>query len=165
MLFEKVSNFVRHYDPDLVPLEFNDNTNTVEEAAEVLGVEEAQIAKSILFKAGDKFGLFVMAGDIRMNQKKVKLLLGSGKPKLASPEEVVEITGFQVGGVCPFALKNQVPIFLDESMKRFDIVFTAAGTAQSALPITFEQLQQITGGIVIDTQSTEVNELIESKAE
>jgi prolyl-tRNA editing enzyme YbaK/EbsC (Cys-tRNA(Pro) deacylase) len=99
--------------------------------------------------------LFVTAGDIRVNQKKVKSLLGTGKPKLATPEKVQEITGFKVGGVCPFALNKEAPIFLDESMRRFDKVYTAAGTAQSTLPITFEKLQSITNGTVINVQTVE----------
>ncbi|MDQ0200122.1 YbaK/EbsC family protein [Neobacillus ginsengisoli] len=155
MTFVKVRDYVKKFDENLEPLEFKEKTNTVEEAANVLGVKGAQIAKSILFKAGGQFGLFVTAGDIRVNQKKVKMLLGAGKPKLATPEEVEDITGFKVGGVCPFALNKEVPIYLDESMKRFDLVYTAAGTAQSALPITFEKLQEITNGLVIDTQTAD----------
>lgn len=151
----KVREYLKQFDQQLEPLEFKEKTNTVEEAANVLGVKGAQIAKSILFKSGDRFGLFVTAGDIRINQKKVKKLLGAGKPKLASPEEVEDITGFKIGGVCPFALNKEVPIFLDESMKRFDVVYTAAGTPQSALPITFEKLQTITNGTVIDAQTAE----------
>lgn len=154
MSFDKVYAFVKQFDTSLEPIAFTEKTNTVAEAAKVLGVEEAQIAKSILFKAGDTFGLFVTAGDIRVHQKKVKKLLG-GKPKLATPVEVEDITGYKVGGVCPFALKKEVPIFLDESMKRFKLVYTAAGTAESALPITFEKLQMITNGTVINAESAE----------
>ncbi|WP_409305837.1 YbaK/EbsC family protein [Peribacillus sp. SCS-155] len=155
MSIRKVTEYVKSFDETLEPIEFVEKTNTVEEAAKALGVQGAQIAKSILFKSGDSYGLFVTAGDIRINQKKVKQLLGSGKPKLASPDEVEEITGYQVGGVCPFALNKDVPIYLDQSMKRFDIVFTAAGTSHSALPITFDKLQEITKGHVIDTQTVE----------
>ncbi|WP_379968307.1 YbaK/EbsC family protein [Ectobacillus sp. sgz5001026] len=154
MSFEKVYTAVKQLDTSLEPIAFTEKTNTVAEAAKVLGVEEAQIAKSILFKAGDTFGLFVTAGDIRVHQKKVKKLLG-GKPKLATPAEVEEITGYKVGGVCPFALNKEIPIFLDESMKRFELVYTAAGTAESALPITFEKLQTITNGTVINAESAE----------
>ncbi|HZK18020.1 MAG TPA: YbaK/EbsC family protein, partial [Clostridia bacterium] len=62
------------------------------------------------------------------------------------PKEVESVTGYNVGGVCPFALKEEIPIILDESMRRFDVVYTAAGTANSALPITFNKLKEITGG-------------------
>jgi prolyl-tRNA editing enzyme YbaK/EbsC (Cys-tRNA(Pro) deacylase) len=65
---------------------------------------------------------------------------------MANAEEVFEVTGYQPGGVCPFALKQTVPIYLDESLKRYDVVYAAAGTANTALPITFEQLREITGG-------------------
>lgn len=154
MPINRVRQYVKKYDVHLEPVEFAESTSTVEEAAQVLGVEPAQIAKSILFRAKDQFGLFVTAGDVRVNLKKVKTLLG-GKPKMATPEEVEEVTGFRVGGVCPFDLKQDLPIFLDESMKRFDIVYAAAGSPRSALPITFEQLQAVTGGTVVNVQAAE----------
>lgn len=155
MPFNRVKEYVKSFDQRLDPIAFEEKTNTVEDAARALGVEGAQIAKSILFKSGDRFGLFVTAGDVRVNQKIVKSVLGSGKVKMASADEVEQVTGFRVGGVCPFALNQEVPIYLDESMKRFNTVFTAAGTAQSALPITFEQLQSITNGTVINVQNEE----------
>ena len=90
-----------------------------------------------------------MAGDMKAAQKQVKALLGGGKVKIASPDEVQEITGFKVGGVCPFALKKEIPIFLDGSMQRFDRIYTAAGTPHAVMPLPFAQLQDITGGTVI----------------
>lgn len=69
---------------------------------------------------------------------------------MATPEEVEEITGYRVGGVCPFALATDVPIYLDASMQRFDVIYPAAGTAHSALPITFEKLKDITLGTVVE---------------
>ncbi|QNG58586.1 YbaK/EbsC family protein [Metabacillus idriensis] len=155
MTVNRVREYVKKFDSSLEPIEFEEKTNTVEEAARALGVESAQIAKSILFKVNDNFGLFVTAGDVRMNQKQVKFLLGPGKPKLAAPDEVELITGYKIGGVCPFALNKEVPIYLDRSMNRFDTVYTAAGTAHSALPITFDKLAAITKGKVINTQLSE----------
>jgi len=146
---ESVKKYISQYDPRLVPIEFSETTATVEDAARALGVEPAMIAKTILFRAGDKYALFVTAGDVRANAKKVKGLLGS-KPKLATAEEVKEVTGHPIGGVCPFDLKQSLPIYLDESMKRFKVVYIAAGTPHSALPITFDQLCAITGGSVVD---------------
>lgn len=154
MPVNRVREYVQKFDVNLNPIEFTDSTSTVEEAARVLGVEPGQIAKSILFRAKENFGLFITAGDVRINLKKVKLLLGS-KPKMATPEEVEEVTGFRVGGVCPFDLKQLLPIYLDESMKRFDVVYTAAGSPRSALPITFEQLQAVTGGAVVNVEIAE----------
>jgi Cys-tRNA(Pro) deacylase len=147
--FERVCEYLRTIAPNLQPLTLQERTSTVEEAAKALGVENGQIAKSILFKAGETFGLFVTAGDVKVDLKIVKSLL-NGKPKMATPEEVEEVTGYQVGGVCPFALRKSVPIFLDTSMRRFPVVYTAAGTHNSALPITFEQLQTITKGTEVE---------------
>ena len=65
---------------------------------------------------------------------------------MANAEEVLAVTGFNVGGVCPFALPNPIPIFLDESLKRYDVVYAAAGTANTALPISYEELMRLTGG-------------------
>ncbi|MBO9128962.1 YbaK/EbsC family protein [Bacillus sp. 165] len=155
MSFQRVCNYIKRFDENLEPIQFQEQTNTVEEAARALGIEGAQIAKTILFKSNKRFGLFVTAGDVRVNSKKVKRLLGGGKPKLATPEEVKDITGFQIGGVCPFALHTDVPVFLDESLKRFAVVYTAAGTAQSVLPITFEKLRGITRGEVINARDAE----------
>ncbi|SFR10550.1 YbaK/EbsC family protein [Desulfoscipio geothermicus] len=147
---ERVRKFVQVFDPNLEPIEFKEDTSTVEEAARTLGVEPGRIAKTLLFRAGEKYGLFVMAGDVRVNTKKVKALLGGGKPRMATPEEVEEITGYRVGGVCPFALATDIPIYLDESLQRFDVFYPAAGTDRSALPVTFAKLQAITGGTVVD---------------
>jgi prolyl-tRNA editing enzyme YbaK/EbsC (Cys-tRNA(Pro) deacylase) len=148
---ERVRKFIQAYDPELKPLEYPESTETALAAARTLGVELGQIAKSILFKCGDRYGLFVLAGDMRMDQKKVKELLGAGKPKVASPEEVEQITGYQVGGVCPFGLP-ELPIFLDRSMQRFDRIYAAAGSSYAVLPLTFTQLCEITGGRVIEIE-------------
>lgn len=147
---ERVRRFVQAFDPSLNPVECPETTRTAPEAAQALGVELGQIAKSILFRCGDRYGLFILAGDVRADQKKVKTLLGGGRVKVAPPGEVEEITGFEVGGVCPFALKTAVPVFLDRSMQRYDRIFTAAGTARTVLPLSFAQLEALTGGTVID---------------
>ncbi|MDO7786922.1 YbaK/EbsC family protein [Desulforamulus aquiferis] len=154
MPVQRVREYVKQFDLNLEPIEFTEKTSTVEEAAKVLGVEPGQIAKSILFRAKEHFGLFVTAGDVKVNLKRVKALL-EGKPKMATPEEVEEVTGFRVGGVCPFAMRREVPIYLDESMQRFDVVYTAAGSASSALPITFSQLCEVTGGSVVNVLTEE----------
>lgn len=79
-------------------------------------------------------------------------MLGGGRAKIAKPEEVEEITGYRVGGVCPFDIDSAVPIYLDNSMKRFDTVYTSAGTPHSLLPISFENLQLVTGGEAVDIE-------------
>ncbi|RNB90020.1 YbaK/EbsC family protein [Brevibacillus fluminis] len=153
--FEDVRLFVKQHDEKLEPILLPEKVPTSEAAARVLGVEVGQIAKSILFRAEDKFGLFVAAGDVRVDQKKVKQLLGGKKPRIASPEDVVEITGFQVGAVCPFALRTDIPIFIDESLRRFPVVYTAAGVVESMLPITFDELVAVTKGMVVQATAGE----------
>lgn len=149
---ERARKYLDRFNPDLVPQEHEKTTKTSVEAAQALGVEVGQIAKTILFRCGESYGLFVAAGDIRICDKKVKNLLGGGKARIAKPDEVEQKTGYQVGGVCPFDIDKSVSIFIDRSMHRFDIVYSAAGTAHSYLPITVEQLQEVTGGNVVDME-------------
>ena len=153
MPFERVRAFVKHYYPEIEPISFGGrDTSTVEKAAAALGVEPAMIAKSILFKCKDRFALFVTAGDIRINPKLVKRIMG-GQVRMARAEEVEETTGFKIGGVCPFALRNPVNIYLDTSMRRFATVYAASGDDSSAMPVTFEQLQKITKGQEIELET------------
>jgi len=145
----RVRRMVKEFDANLAPLVLDTTTGTVEEAARALGVEPGMIAKTLLFRAGEAYGLFVVAGDRRANMQKVKELLG-GKPRLATPEEVKSITGFRIGGVCPFVLATEVPVYLDASLQRFDVLYPSAGSAHSALPISFIKLKQITWGTVVE---------------
>ncbi|KAF1083895.1 Cys-tRNA(Pro)/Cys-tRNA(Cys) deacylase YbaK [Sporotomaculum syntrophicum] len=149
LALDRVRRYVKSFDDSLAPLVFSEATSTVEEVARALGVEPGMIAKTLLFRSGDRNGLFVVAGDRRVSTKKVKQLLGS-KPRMATSEEVEEITGYRVGGVCPFALATDVPVYLDSSMQRFEVIYPAAGSAHSALPITFAKLQAITRGTVVE---------------
>ena len=149
MPLTRVREYVQQYDPALEPLVFDEELHTSQAAADALGVEIGQIAKSILFASQGEYALFVASGDGRMNSKRVKQLLGN-KAKMATPEEVVEVTGFNVGAVCPFALQKEIPIYIDETLDRFDRIYTAAGIPESLLPLTFDQLVRITGGTVTD---------------
>ncbi|RQD67944.1 MAG: YbaK/EbsC family protein [Tindallia sp. MSAO_Bac2] len=123
-------------------------TKTAQMAADQLGVSVGQIAKSILFLANGDPVLVVTTGDAKINNSKIKKILGT-KPKMASAEECIEKTGFPPGGVCPFGLED-VKVLLDVSMNRFDVVYAAAGTANTAVPVTLEQLKEVTGGEVVD---------------
>lgn len=143
---EKVRKYLKSRNPELKIIVLEDDTSTSFLAAQALGTEVGQIAKSILFKTKDEnFMMIVSAGDARIDNKAVKELTGS-RVRMANAEEVEQVTGFSIGGVCPFALQQEVPIFLDESLKRYDVVYAAAGTANTALPISFEELCRITGG-------------------
>lgn len=142
----RVSAFLKHRNPELEIIFLEADISTSYLAAQALGTEVGQIAKSILFKTkNEQFLLIVSAGDVKVDNKAVKELIGS-RARMANAEEVEQVTGFSVGGVCPFALKQEVPIYLDESLKRYDVVYTAAGTANTALPISFTELCRITSG-------------------
>lgn len=143
---ERVRNYLQDKNPRLRIIELEENTSTAPLAAQALGLEVGQIAKSILFKTkNEEYLMVVSAGDVKLDSKAIKELVGQ-RVRMANADEVFEITGFQVGGVCPFALKQQVPIYLDESLLRYDLVYAAAGTANTALPISFQELAEITGG-------------------
>lgn len=127
-------------------IEFEDSTSTCELAAAALGVEVGQIAKTLVFMGDGRPLLVVASGDTKIKSGKLKKLLGVSKVRMADPETVKQVTGYPVGGVCPLALPQKLPIYLDDSMRRFPVVYAAAGTPRSALPVNMEQLQQITGG-------------------
>ena len=121
------------------------STPTSVAAAERLGVEVGQIAKSILLKGKDgKFYLVVMPGDRRLKNWRLKAAVGV-KTRMATPEETEAITGFRPGGVCPFGVEN-VEIYLDEALSQFLTIYPAAGTDASGVPMTFSQLRTITNG-------------------
>ncbi|MDD2586194.1 MAG: YbaK/EbsC family protein [Syntrophomonadaceae bacterium] len=147
---ERVRDYLKNRDPSLRIIELDSDTSTAYLAAQALGTEVGQIAKSILFKSktGDYF-MVVSAGDVKINNRAIKELAGS-RVKMASAEEVNEITGFNIGGVCPFAMETEVPVYLDESLQRYDVVYAAAGSSNTALPITYAQLVQITGGSLVN---------------
>lgn len=147
---EKVKQYLHSKDASVKVIEFEQDTSTSYLAAQALGTEVAQIAKSILLK--DKKGdylLVVSTGDARIDNKKIKQISAS-RLRMAAPEEVLEVTGFPIGGVCPFAMKANIPIYLDDSLKRFPVVYAAAGTANTAVPVSYEQLSTITGGTWCD---------------
>ncbi|WP_170271721.1 YbaK/EbsC family protein [Caldanaerobacter subterraneus] len=122
-----------------------EDTSTVEKAAESLGVTPGEIAKSMLFKLKDKYIMVVTAGDKRIDNKKFKETF-KAKAKMASPEEVLEVTGHPVGGVCPYGLKNPVEVYYDISLKKYEIVYPAAGDVNAAVEVKIEDLDKIVEG-------------------
>ena len=119
--------------------EFPVSSATVELAAQALGVAPARIAKTLSFKLDERTVLVVAAGDAKIDNPKYKATFG-GKAKMLTPEEAVERVGHAVGGVCPFAVNDGVEVYLDESLRRFDTVFPAAGSSNSAIELTCEEL-------------------------
>ena len=118
--------------------EFHVSSATVELAAAALGVEGARIAKSLTFKKGSGALLIAAAGDARVDTRKFKDTFGC-KAKMLSPDEVLALVGHPVGGVCPFGINDGVEVYLDESLRRFDTVFPACGSANSAVGLTPEE--------------------------
>lgn len=118
---------------------FTTSSATVLEAAETLGVEPQRIAKTLSFRKDNNAILIVAAGDAKIDNKKFKQAF-SEKPRMLSPEEVLEKTGHAVGGVCPFGLTEDLPVYLDESLKRFSTVFPACGSSNSAIELSNEEL-------------------------
>ena len=122
-------------------LEFETSSATVELAAQAVGVIPARIAKSLSFKVDGKAILIIAAGDAKVDNAKFKAHFHT-KAKMLTPEEVTELVGHAIGGVCPFAIKEGVEVYLDESMRRFETVFPAAGSSNSAIQLTCDQLEQ-----------------------
>ncbi len=119
--------------------EFNESTATVELAAAVVGVIPARIAKTLSFKVNEVVILIVAAGDAKIDSRKYKDKFGA-KAKMLTAQEAIDLVGHPVGGVCPFAVNEGVTVYLDESLKRFETVFPAAGSAGSAVKLSCDEL-------------------------
>lgn len=143
MAIDKVKAYMKEFDMEDKVMEFETSSATVELAAQAVGVEPARIAKTLSFKSksGDHAVLIVTAGDTKIDNSKFKGFYGM-KAKMLSPEEVEEMAGHAVGGVCPFAVPETAEIYLDESLKRFDTVFPACGSSNSAIELTCAQLEK-----------------------
>ena len=126
-------------------LEFDVSSATVELAAAALNTEGKRIAKSLSFKVDEQPILIIAAGDAKVDNKKYKAQFGT-KAKMLSPEEAVELIGHAVGGVCPFGIKENVKTYLDESLKRFETVFPAVGSSNSAIELTIAELEKYAQG-------------------
>lgn len=140
MSVEIVKKYLKQWgrEKDIIVLEAS--TATVPEAARALGVIPARIAKSISVKQNEKTAVIVTAGDMKIDNHKYKEYFGI-KARMLSPEEALERTGFAVGGVCPFGLPDGVDVYLDISMKRFETVFPACGSGNSAIELTPPELE------------------------
>jgi Cys-tRNA(Pro) deacylase len=149
MSLESVKAYFRENDLPYEVMEFEASTETVERAAEALGVEPALIAKSLAFKVKDRAILLVTKGDARIDNQKFKKQF-QAKAKMMSPDEVLEITGHPIGGVCPFGLKKPMEIYLDESLRSFERVYPAAGSRNSCIEIDPAELASLTKAPWVD---------------
>lgn len=120
---------------------FEQSSATVELAAAALGCEPARIAKSLTFNVNEKPIMIVTAGDVKIDNAKFKATLGV-KAKMLSPEQVTELIGHSIGGVCPFGINAGVSVYLDESLKRFERVFPAAGSGNTAVDLSLAELEK-----------------------
>ena len=136
---EKRRAFFRQYGIDDRIIETPVSSATVELAARAVGVEPARIAKTLSFRTEKGCMLIVIAGDARIDNRKFKDRFGM-KAKMLAPDEVLEMIGYPVGGVCPFGISGEIPVFLDVSMKRFDTVFPAVGSGNSAIELSCDEL-------------------------
>lgn len=141
MSFEKVKHYFEKEGLGERVLEFAQSSATVEEAAQAAGCEEARIAKTLSFLLGEETLLIVTAGDRKIDNKKFKAFFHQ-KARMIPRDLVEERTGHQPGGVCPFATAPGVTVYLDESLKRFDTVYPAAGSGNSAVRLTPEELER-----------------------
>lgn len=143
MSIEQVKEYFRQYEMEDRIMEFEVSSATVELAAKAVNCEPERIAKTLSFKVGEQCILIVTAGDAKIDNQKYKAQFGV-KAKMLSPEEVAINIGHAVGGVCPFGINVGVRVYLDVSLKRFDSVFPACGSSNSAIEMTPLALEQYT---------------------
>jgi len=153
MSLQSVRAFFAENAPDIAVIESAQSSATVTLAAEAYGVEPARIAKTLCLRIGERVVLIVAGGTARMDNKKVKALF-KAKPKMLGLEEVAEITGHEVGGVCPFGLKAPLPVYCDVSLKAFDVVVPAASSTHSAVRIAPQQLAELVKAEWVDVCRT-----------
>ena len=144
MAIEKVKDFFSKYDMAERILEFDVSSATVELAAAALGCEPERIAKSLSFLVEDDAVLVVTAGDARIDNPKYKAQFGT-KAKMLSPDQVETLVGHAVGGVCPFGINPGVKVYLDVSLKRFETVFPACGSSNSAIELSLDEMEKYSG--------------------
>jgi prolyl-tRNA editing enzyme YbaK/EbsC (Cys-tRNA(Pro) deacylase) len=135
--------------PDLTVVITDKSSATVVLAAEALGVEPGQIAKTLSVRVGDRVVLVVTKGTARLDNKKARAALGA-KPRMLGAEEVVTLTGHPVGGVCPFGLATPLTVYCDITLKEYREVWPAAGSTNSSVCVTPERMAELTGASWVD---------------
>ena len=149
MSLESVRAWLSEHAPDLPLIEVEHTTATVETAAKALGVEPGRIAKTLAVRAGDLTFLLVARGDARLDNRKTKDEFGA-RPRMLGADETFELTGHRVGGVCPFGLATELPVYLDVSLKAFDLVYPAGGSLNTSVEVATERLFELVGDRWVD---------------
>lgn len=135
--------------PELLIITVDGSTATVADAADALGVEPGRIAKTLAVRAGETTFLLVARGDARLDNRKCKDALGA-RPRMLGPDETLELTGHPVGGVCPFGIMTPLPVYLDQSLRGFDIVYPAGGSLNTSVKVATERLFELVGERWVD---------------
>ncbi|MDI9348474.1 MAG: YbaK/EbsC family protein [Candidatus Symbiobacter sp.] len=149
MSLESVKNYFARHMPEAVIEELTETTATVATAAAAYGVEPGRIAKTLSVRVGEQVVMVVVAGDARLDNRKARDALGA-KPRMVAAEEVFAITGHPVGGVCPFGLAQDLKIYCDQSLRRFDVVIPAAGSVNSGVRLTPDKIAELTRAEWVD---------------
>ena len=142
MSLENAKEYLKGYGLENNIMEFNTSSATVEEAAKALNCEEKEIAKTLSFLVNDEPILIVVAGDKKIDNSKYKAEFNT-KAKMIPFDEVEGYTGHKPGGVCPFGIKENVKVYLDDSLKRFNVIYPACGSSNSAVKLTIEELEKV----------------------
>lgn len=144
MSIERAREYLKQFGIEDRMQELPVSSATVALAAEALGCAPQRIAKTLSFLVGDGAILIVAAGDVKIDNSKYKKQFGA-KAKMLSPEQVTELIGHAIGGVCPFGVNEGVKVYLDESLKRFETIFPACGSGNSAIEMTIPELEKYSG--------------------
>jgi prolyl-tRNA editing enzyme YbaK/EbsC (Cys-tRNA(Pro) deacylase) len=139
MSLDSVRQWLAANAPELPMIEVEGSTATVDTAAEALAVEPGRIAKTLAVRAGEHLFLLVTRGNARLDNRKCKDEFGQ-RPRMLDPDETFALTGHPVGGVCPFGLKNPLPVYLDVTLKAFDVVYPAGGSLNTSVEVPTERL-------------------------
>jgi prolyl-tRNA editing enzyme YbaK/EbsC (Cys-tRNA(Pro) deacylase) len=149
MSLQSVTSWLEANGPDLRLIEVEASTATVDTAADALGVEPGRIAKTLAIRAGELTFLLCTRGDARLDNRKCKDTLGA-RPRMLGAEETLALTGHPVGGVCPFGLLTPLPVFVDVSLRAFDVVYPAGGSVNSSVEVATERLFELVGERWVD---------------
>jgi len=149
MSLDSVRHWLAANAPDLPIIEVEGSTATVDTAAEALGVEPGRIAKTLAVRAGEHLFLLVTRGNARLDNRKCKDEFGQ-RPRMLGADETFDLTGHPVGGVCPFGLKNPLPVYLDISLKAFGTVYPAGGSLNTSVEVATERLFGLVGERWVD---------------
>jgi prolyl-tRNA editing enzyme YbaK/EbsC (Cys-tRNA(Pro) deacylase) len=155
MSIETVRAFLEQYAKDIEVAELERGSETKALSA-AWNIKPAQIAKALTLKVGDRTVLLMACGDARLDNKKIKAVLG-GKARMVAPEEAAAITGHPVGGVCPFGLATALPIYCDVLLRRFDVVVTGGGSTHSAIRISPSRMASLVGAEWVDVCEVPAN--------